>query len=82
MGKSIRVTLEKNQFVATEVQYTVALQLQLPKPDHTMDQTIIMETVRATSVHEATGMAMYKARQNEKFSRWLIANYTVLKTGE
>lgn len=85
MGKSIKVTLKKNQLVVTEAQYTIALALVKFDDSNSKSKvagTVRMKTLRANSASEALGMAMTDFRKDTIFAEWNVANYSVLETGE
>ena len=82
MGKPIRVTLEKNQFVVTERQYTVSLLMHKYLPNATHDIILTMRTIRATSANEALGQVIDAVRKDKEYHRWVIANFILQETGD
>ena len=82
MGKSVKVTLEKNESIAVEKQYTVSLLLHRYLPNMTHDIILIMQTVRATSPNEALGMVTKAVKETKEYQNWVIANFVTQKTGE
>lgn len=79
MGKPLK--LKPNQFIVTEAQYTVAILLLIQLPSGPIF-TLPQYTLRATSLDEAVGMAVKKARQEKEHSKCSIANFNVEKTGD
>lgn len=80
--------LQKNQFIVTEKQYTVAISYTqnagLKQEDNSV-QTLIntslrITTVRATSIAEAKGLAI--AKLSSETIGWNISNIVVEITGE